>query len=99
MNNRSSNLTAHYKWRGLLKTFGKIVVSIICSGLALLLGFWLVIASNMGPTYLLSVCNGCLDHWIRMVLLGAGVGIWLTTAVGLIFLILRYFFHSTKCNR
>lgn len=50
-------------------------------------------ALNMGPAYLPHIMNGDLDFWIRMTLLGVGVGlgIWISIAVWSLWLILCYF--------
>ena len=83
-------------WRGLLNIFGKIILRIISAGLALLFGFWLLLASNMGPAYLPHIMDGALDFWIRMMLLGLGLGIWLITALWIIYIMLRYGHHFIK---
>ena len=90
MNHHSPPSSIYDNWRGLLITFGKIILKIIGAGLALLFGFWLIMASNMGPAYLPHLMNGALDFWIRMILLGLGLSIWLITALWIIWLMLRY---------
>lgn len=90
MNHHSPPSSIYDNWRGLLETVGKIILRIIGAGLALLFGFWLIMASNMGPAYLPHLMNGALDFWIRMILLGLGLSIWLITALWIIWLILRY---------
>ena len=90
MNHHSPPSSIYDNWRGLLETVGKIILRIIGAGLALLFGFWLIMASNMGPAYLPHLMNGALDFWIRMTLLGLGLSIWLITALWIIWLILRY---------
>ncbi|MGM8870876.1 hypothetical protein ACS8E3_04215 [Psychrobacter sp. 2Y5] len=67
-----------------------IVRTLLISILALAFGFWLVMASNMGPAYLPQVMNGSLDIWIRMLLLVSGLVIWLTIVIWLIRIIYRY---------
>ena len=42
------------KLRGLLKTFSKIILRVFAAGLALLFGFWLLVASYMAAGYLTS---------------------------------------------
>ena len=96
MNDHLSPSSAHDKGRGLLKTFGKIVLRIVGAGLVLLFGFWLLLASNTGPAYLPHIIDGALDFWIRMVFLGMGLGIWLITAVWIIWLMLSYYEHLIK---
>ena len=90
MNHHSPPSSIYDNWRGLLETVGKIILRIIGAGLALLFGFWLIMASNMGPAYLPHLLNGALDFWIRMTLLGLGLSTWLITALWIIWLILRY---------
>ena len=90
MNHHSPPSSKYDNWRGLLETVGKIILRIIGAGLALLFGFWLIVASNMGPAYLPHLMNGALDFWIRMTLLGLGLSTWLITALWIIWLILRY---------
>ena len=72
MNHHSPPSSIYDNWRGLLITFGKIILRIIGAGLAMSFGFWLIMASNMGPAYLPHLMNGALDFWIRMILLGLG---------------------------
>lgn len=90
MNNGSKYSSNHDNWRVLLKTFSKIIIRMIGAGLALVFGFWLLLASNMGLAYLPHIMDGALDFWIRMMFLGAGLGIWLMTTLWLIWLMLRY---------
>ncbi|WP_300312998.1 hypothetical protein [uncultured Psychrobacter sp.] len=47
-----------------------IIRIILISTLAFAFGFWLIMASNMGPAYWPQVMNGSLDIWIRGLLLG-----------------------------
>ena len=96
MNHHSPPSSIYDNWRGLLETFGKIILRIIGAGLALLFGFWLIMASNMGPAYLPHLMNGALDFWIRMILLGLGLSIWLITALWIIWLMQRYCQHFIK---
>ena len=96
MNHHSPPSSIYDNWRGLLETFGKIILRIIGAGLALLFGFWLIMASNMGPAYLPHLMNGALDFWIRMILLGLGLSTWLITALWIIWLMLRYCKHFIK---
>ncbi len=96
MNHHSPPSSIYDNWRGLLITFGKIILRIIGAGLALLFGFWLIMASNMGPSYLPHLMNGALDFWIRMILLGLGLSIWLITALWIIWPMLRYCQHFIK---
>ena len=91
MNNTLENKLAILNRLSLLKNIGKIILRIIGAGLALIVGLWLIMASNMGPAYLHHIMNGDLDFWIRMTLLGVGLGIWISIAVWLLWLILCYF--------
>ena len=96
MNNGSKYSPNHNDWRSLLINFGKIILKVICAGLALLFGFWLLLASNMGPAYLPHIMDGALDFWIRMTLLGLGLSIWLITAVWFVCFVLRYCHYFIK---
>ncbi len=96
MNHHSPPSSIYDNWRGLLEIVGKIILRIIGAGLALLFGFWLIMASNMGQSYLPHLMNGALDFWIRMILLGLGLSIWLITALWIIWLMLRYYQHFIK---
>lgn len=91
MNNTLENKLAILNRLSLLKNIGKIILRIIGAGLALIIGLWLIMASNMGPAYLPHIMNGDLDFWIRMTLLGVGLGVWISIAVWLLWLILCYF--------
>ena len=88
--------STHDEWRRLLNTFGKIILRIFGAGMSLVFGFWLLLASNMGPDYLPHIMDGALDFWIRMTLLGLGLGIWLITALWIIYIMLRYGHHFIK---
>ena len=96
MNHHSPPSSIYDNWRGLLINFGKIILRIIGAGLALLFGFWLIMASNMGQAYLPHLMNGALDFWIRMTLLGLGLSIWLITAVWFVCFVLRYCHYFIK---
>ena len=96
MNRHLPSSLIYDNWRGLLNIFGKIILRIIGAGLALLFGFWLLLASNMGPDYLPHIMDGALDFWIRTTLLGLGLGIWLITALWIIYIMLRYGHHFIK---
>ena len=96
MNNYLPNRPNYHKWHALLKIIGKIILRIVGAGLAVTVGLWLVMASNMGPAYLAHIMNGALDFWIRMTLLGAGLGIWISIAVWLLWLILCYFYDLVR---
>ena len=99
MNNHSPNTTNYHKWHALLKIIGKVILIIVGAGLAVTVGLWLVMASNMGPAYLAHIMNGALDFWIQMTLLGAGLGIWISIAVWLLWLILCYFYDLVRRNQ
>ncbi len=90
--------TAVNKQHALLIFIAKIVIRILVVGLILAFGFWLVIASNMGSAYLPDVCNGCLDFWIRMTLLGFDFIIWITAVPWLVWPILRYIYRCIRRN-
>ena len=85
--------------RSLLKNIGKIVLRIFGAGLAVIVGLWLVMASNMGAAYLPYIMDGALDFWIRITFLGIGLGIWISIAVWLLWLILCYFYDLIRSNQ
>ncbi|MEC9444884.1 MAG: hypothetical protein VX408_07445 [Pseudomonadota bacterium] len=99
MSNYSSELAACPKWRASLKMIGKIAFIVICTGVILALGFWLLMMSNMGPAYLPNICNGCLDIWVRMMLLVVGISLWVLVAAWIIWHILLYLYHLIKHNQ
>ena len=99
MNNNLGNTPIISNQRSLLKNIGKIALNIVGAGLALTVGLWLVMASNMGPAYLPHIMNGTLDFWIRITLLGMGLGIWISIAVWLLWLILCYFYDLIRSNQ
>lgn len=96
MNHRSENPHTQYQGRSLLKSIGRVIIRIVGAGLVPSFGFWLMLASNMGPAYLPQIMNGTLDSWFRITLLGTGLGIWIITAAWLIWLILHYFYHLVR---
>lgn len=93
MDNPSKKLSTYRKQCSLLSVIGDIIIRIFAAVLALAFGFWLLLASNMGPAYLPHIMDGALDFWIRMTLLGLGIGIWIMIAVWLIWLILFYLYR------
>ena len=99
MNNNLGNTPIISNQRSLLKNIGKIALNIVGTGLALTVGLWLVMASNMGPAYLPHIMDGALDFWIRITLLGMGLGIWISIAVWLLWLILCYFYDLFRPNQ
>ncbi|WP_133104704.1 hypothetical protein [Psychrobacter sp. 201] len=96
MNNTLENKPTIINRLSLLKNIGKIILRIIGAGLALIVGLWLIMASNMGPAYLPHIMNGDLDFWIRMTLLAVGLGIWISIAVWLLWLILCCFYDFIR---
>lgn len=98
MDNQPKTHSAVNKQHTLLRFIGKVFVRILVAVLALASGFWLIMASNMGPAYLTNVCNGCLDFWIRMTLLGFGLLIWVITPVWTMWTILRYIYRCLRRN-
>ena len=79
-----------------MKVFIRIILRVIGAGVGLILGLWLVMASNMVPAYLPQVMDGALDFWIRISLLGVGLGIWISTVVWLLWLIVCYFYDLVR---
>lgn len=76
-----------------------IVRTTLISILALAFGFWLIMASNMGPVYLPQIMDGGLDIWIRGLLLAFGLAICLATAIWVVLSIyhgFKHLFDSTK---
>ena len=82
-----------------LMVIGKIAMRILVTGLVLIFGFWLIMASNMGPAYLPEVCDSCLDMWIRMTLLAVGLLIWLTTIIWLVWTVLSTTYQLFKHSK
>ena len=101
MNNDLENISTISNRRSLLKNTGKIILRLVGAGLAVIIGLWLVMASNMGPAYLPYIMDGALDFWIRITLLGLGLGlgIWISIAVWLSWLILCYFYDLVRPNK
>ncbi len=99
MNDDLENASTISNRRSLLKNIGKIVLRIVSAGLAVIVGLWLVMASNMGPAYLPHIMDGTLDFWIRITLLGIGLGIWISIAMWLLWLILCYFYDLVRPNQ
>ena len=93
-----SNTFANVKSRGLLKNLIRITLRVIGAGVGLIFGLWLIMASNMGPAYLPHIMDGALDFWIRMILLVLGLGIWISIAVWLAWLILCHFYGLVRPN-
>ena len=59
----------------------KILLRLTVVLVGLIIGFWLVIISSMGPAYLLNVGSGQLDGWIRgAMLVGGGIIVLLSLA-------------------
>ena len=83
---------------GLLKNLIRITLRIIGAGVVLIFGLWFIMASNMGPAYLPHIMDGALDFWIRISLLGVGIGIWISIVVWLARLILCYFYELVRPN-
>ena len=86
----------YQKKYSVLDVMGKIILNIISSGLLLGFGFWLILASNMGPTYLPNVMDGALDIWIRFTLIGIATIIWLVTPIWFMWSSVRYSYNSYK---
>ena len=82
----------------MLENISRIIARIFGAGLGLLFGFWLIMASNMGPAYLAHIMDGALDFWIRITLLGVGLGICISIAVWLLWLIVCYFYDLFRPN-
>lgn len=96
MNNTLENKLAILNRLSLLKNIVKIILRIISANPAPIIGLWLIMASNMGPAYLPHIMNGDLDFWIRMTLLGVGLGVWISIAVWLLWLILCCFYDFIR---
>lgn len=92
MKKKSAMTSPKYKRRSLVKSIGRMAGA----SLGLVFGFWLIMASNMGPAYLPHIMDGAWDFWIRMTLLGVGLGICISISVCLLWLVLRYFYDLIK---
>ena len=86
MSKKLERLFMKQEKRLLYKLAVKVIIRFISAGLAIVFGFWLFLASTMGPSYLPNMCNGCLDFWIRMTMVGVGAVIWIATAIWLMWL-------------
>ena len=98
MDNRLKNFPSVNKQHHLLTVIGELVIRILVAVLALAFGFWLLLASNMGAAYLPDVCDGCLDFWIRITLLGLGFTLWIIAAAWLVWPILGYIYRYIRHN-
>jgi predicted RND superfamily exporter protein len=49
MDNGSKYFLNYHNRRSFLRSFSRVVLKITGAGLALVFGFWLLLASNMGP--------------------------------------------------
>lgn len=92
MNKGSKYSPNHNDWRRLLKSFSSMILRIVGAGLVLLVGLWLIMASNMGAVYWPHIMSGEVDFWFRMTLLGVGLGMWISIAIWLLWLMLCYFY-------
>ena len=92
MNKGSKYSPNHNDWRRLLKNFSSMILRIVGAGLALLVGLWLIMASNMGAAYWPHIMSGKVDFWFRMTLLGVGLGMWISIAIWLLWLMQCYFY-------
>lgn len=80
----------------MLKVVGKLIIRIATAGLLLAFGFWLILASSIGPAYLPEVRNGALDIWIRLSMLGTGAVIWIATVIWFVWILFRYVHQLIK---
>lgn len=98
MDNRSKKFASVNRQHHLVTVIGKVMIRILVAVLALAFGFWLILASNMGAAYLTNVCDGCFDFWMRMMLLGLGVTLWIIAASWLVWPILGYIYRYIRRN-
>lgn len=73
---------------------GKILLNLIITGLVLAFGFWLLLASNIGPAYLPNIMEGALDMWIRFTMIGISALIWIVTPIWFTWSVGRYSYNS-----
>ena len=82
-----------------MNIIGKMLLNLLITGLLLGFGFWLVIASTMGPAYLPKVMEGGLDMWIRFIMLSISTMIWLVTPIWCIWSGGRYSYSNYKAYK
>ena len=80
----------YQKYRFILDILSKVILNLLSAGLLLGFGFWLLMASNMGPAYLPNIMDGGLDMSIRVTLLGLGALVWLLTPIWFFWSTIRY---------
>lgn len=81
-----------YHAQSLVQRLLAISARIIVAVIATVVGFWLVIASTMGPTIAPDIADGGLDMTIRLGMMGVGFLIWFGTAIWLLWLVGRYLY-------
>ena len=82
--------TAYHRHHFILDILSKLILNLLSAALLLGVGFWLIIASNMGPAYLPNIMDGRLDMGIRISLLGLGAVTWLLTLIWFFWSTIRY---------
>lgn len=87
---------AYQKHRFILDILSKIILNLLSAGLLFGFGFWLLMASNMGPDYLPNIMDGGLDMSIRVTLLGLGTLVWLLTPIWFFWSTIRYGYRKYR---
>lgn len=94
MNKQSKNSAEYQGQHPVLDVIGKILLNLTITGLLLGFGFWLLLASNMGPAYLPNIRDGALDMGIRFTMIGISALIWIVTPIWFLWSSVRYSYHS-----
>lgn len=81
--NQAKNPPIYQLQHPILSTIGKLLFNLVATEILLSFGFWLILASNMGPAYLPNIMDGALDMAIRLTMLGIATVIWLVTPLWL----------------
>ena len=73
-----------------MRAASNIIIKIIIALVLVTFGFWLLLASNMGATYLPNVIDGTLNIPIRFTMIGISVIIWIVTPLWFLWSVGRY---------
>ena len=96
MTNQSKNPATYQSRHPILDAIGKLLLNLTITGILLGFGFWLALASTMGPAYMPEVRDGALDMWIRFTMLGISAIIWLVTPIWFLWSSIHYSYQTYK---
>ncbi|WP_201527715.1 hypothetical protein [Psychrobacter frigidicola] len=94
MDNQSKDSDEYQVRHPILDVMGKILLNVTITGLLLGFGFWLLLASNMGPAYLPNIMDGALDMWIRFSMIGIAAIIWIVSPIWFLWSSARFGYDS-----